>query len=144
MGQLVDQYVNIRGTQKPGPSRTEAMTQVVAKMISVASQVQSFPIEQSLTNEENAGQRLAAYAYLYAKPDSQFLNHLVKCLTTLENTPFGQYWAIQALDKILALQGLEKTDKDIANQLLSFLRKRLRKGTDRYADLSRILNVQNG
>ena len=59
-------------------------------------------------------------------------------LTNVENTPFGQYWAIQALSKIAEADPASVLDLVPAWQM--FLDTTLRPGTDRYYVLSQLIS----
>ncbi len=91
--QLMGAYEHIRATQSSGAARTQAMTAIVRKMIELAPSLQDFDVAETLISPQR-GRRLAAYAYLYARPDFQFIEPLVTSVTKLEDKPFGQYWGL--------------------------------------------------
>jgi hypothetical protein len=135
---LIKQYNEVRSTQKPSGARTSVMTGVVREMIDLAPSLTDFPIFDYLQDANDAGKRLAAYAYLYSKPDFKMLPALVDSVTMKENPPFNQYWGILAIGK--ALQG--KNSSDIPKETLEKLKRyheSLAKGTDRDYELSRII-----
>jgi hypothetical protein len=143
---LADAYNHIRKTQRGGNERTEAMTGVVTQMITLAhkpqdsgvAELDGFDVKRAL-REEDGGRRLAAYAYLYANPNFELLTDLVNSVIDIDDTPFGQYWGIQAVGKVIG--GRKKTDIDpqLPERLEQFLALRLKPGSDRYYALSRIL-----
>ena len=88
---LAAKYNEIRRTQKSGPLRTGAMTDVVVEMMNLAYSTPLASIDP-LLDEEDDGRRLFAYAYLYARPEHKLLPELVRSVTDIEKQPFGQYW----------------------------------------------------
>jgi hypothetical protein len=96
-------------------------------------------ITDLLTDKNNRGRRLVAFAYLLARPDPQYLEGLVDSVINIEDKPFGQYWGIQAIGRVIASQSSDATlDLRILTKLRSFL-SHLTPGTDRYYELQRIL-----
>jgi len=138
---LVEEYNKIRREQRAGSARTTSMTGVVTRIIALSPLLRDFKPAEAMQNKEDGGWRLAAFAYLYAHPDSALLKPLVNCLTTSEDTPFGQYWAVQAIGKILETMNRDSVESEIIARLRQFLQTRLKRGTDRYTDLARILGA---
>jgi uncharacterized protein (UPF0335 family) len=134
---LADEYDRIRETQPSGDARTVAMTDVIRKMIELVPLVSTFDVIQAL-HEKHQGRRLAAYAYLYAQPNPDFLQSLVDSVTKQEDKPFGQYWGLQAIARVLAKQGQAVIPTGVANQLRQFV-ERIPRGTDRDYELKKIL-----
>jgi len=134
---LSDAYEHIRETQPWGPARTQAMTEVVREMIERAPNVQRFDVEQNL-RAKRRGERLAAYAFLYARPDFRFLEQLVRSVTRLEDKAFGQYWGLQAISRVLAARKQEIVPRDVTRELLQFA-ERVPAGTDRDHEVRKIL-----
>lgn len=99
MADLADRYNNIRWTMPSGPERTAAMEAVVKEMMLELENVEDFDVLAHL-GSENRGLRLAGYAYLYAYPDPEKAANLVSALLS-EDKPFGQYWALRALSRIV-------------------------------------------
>lgn len=137
MLKLAAAYNNIRDTQKSGPSRTSAMTSIVRQMIDLTPRLQNCDVEAGLKDSDR-GKRLGAYAYLYARPDFSKLDKLVLSVTQIEDKPFGQYWGLQSIGKVIGSRNGQKISTKIVQQLREFLAK-LQPGTDRYYELSRIL-----
>jgi hypothetical protein len=133
---LAAKYNHIRKTQKPGGLRTGAMTEIVGEMIALASSIPIVTTSPFLT-EEDDGKRLFAYAHLYALPEPQLLSDLVRSVAEKEDKPFGQYWGIQAIGRVVQVAP-DSVDSQTRNTLQNFLTK-LKKGTDRYYELSRIM-----
>jgi hypothetical protein len=133
---LAAKYDEIRKTQKPGGLRTGAMTEVVGAMIALAPFIPKATVIPLLT-EEDDGKRLSAYAYIYARPEPQLLSELVASVADRETKPFGQYWGIQAIGRVIQTKP-GSIDAQTRNSLRSFLT-RLKKGTDRYYELSTII-----
>jgi len=133
---LAEKYNEIRMTQKSGGLRTGAMTEVVGEMIDLAHSVPRATVIPLLMGDDN-GKRLFAYAYIYARPDPQALPDLVRSVTGTEKQPFGQYWGIQAIGRVIQ-SAPDSANLQIRKSLRDFLTK-LKKGTDRYYELSKIV-----
>lgn len=136
--QLMRDYENIRSVQSPGPGRTEAMTAVVRQMTELAPSLQSFDVAAALVSHER-GQRLGAYAYLYARPDARYIEPLVASVTKIEDKPFGQYWGLQAISRILTVSQGVVVSEDARLQLRQYAA-RVPRGTDRDYEIRKILN----
>jgi hypothetical protein len=134
---LAEVYNQIRKDQRSGPSRTAAMTSVVREMIALAPRLPQFDVRLALESKDR-GTRLMAYAYLYARPDIENLSALVKSVTEIEAKPFGQYWGLQAIQKILEQTGPQNVDFQTQRKLRDF-QHHLASGTDRYYELKQIL-----
>jgi hypothetical protein len=133
---LAAKYNHIRKTQKPGGLRTGTMTEIVGEMIALAPSIPIATASPFLT-EDDDGKRLFAYAHLYARPEPQLLSDLVRSVTEKEDKPFGQYWGIQAIGRVVQAAP-ESVNLQTRNMLQNFLAK-LKKGTDRYYELSKIM-----
>jgi hypothetical protein len=99
MDSHIQDYNDTRQNMPSGNPRTSKMTDIFSQMIKVASSVQTFDLAAALSDNNNAGRRLAAYAYLFAKPDVNFFDPLIDALVN-DPLPFNQYSAIQALKRI--------------------------------------------
>jgi hypothetical protein len=101
--QLVAEYDHIRATQQSSNTRTKTLTQIVAQMVALAREMPDYAWQQALSSDDR-GRRVAAYAWLYARPDADASRLLARTLTTgYEDTDFGQYWNLQALQRCLQL-----------------------------------------
>jgi hypothetical protein len=136
---LANEYNNIRETQSSGPSRTSAMTGVVSRMIATADKLQNFRVEKWLA-ETDRGKRLSAYVYLYTRPDYSQLDNLIDSVCRIEDKPFGQYWGIQAIEKVLGRRENQKVSLRVLQKLREFFHQ-LPTGTDRYYEMTRILSA---
>jgi hypothetical protein len=136
LDKLALEYIATRNRMRPGSERTTEMTSIFSKMASLAFRVDNFDVRKRL-KDTDPGYRLAAYAYLYSRPDASLLDALVESVTRIENKPFGQYWGIKTIGKVLDLA--DPIPKEIISNLQEFLLK-LKRGTDRYFALSTILN----
>jgi hypothetical protein len=132
---LAQEYENIRATQSSGDARTAAMTNVVSRMIESSRGIEAFDVNSALAGASR-GIRLFAYAYLYVRPDAQFLTTLVEAVTSKEDTPFGQYWGLQALGRVIPK--VPQVPPEIKSKLQKFGAK-LPRGTDRDYELRRLL-----
>jgi hypothetical protein len=142
---LIQEYETIRKDMKPGGERTEKMTNIVGRLIALAPHLTSFDTRKGLFSLR--GERLAAYAYLYALPDGKLLEELVQSVSEPDPNhspffrarPFEQYWGILAIRKVLGSPGTAAASEDIRNELDALLH-RLEPTTDRYIELSRIIH----
>jgi hypothetical protein len=96
---LAARYNDIRKTMRPGFERSSAMTRVVQAMEQLAGTLDAFDWRSELTSSDR-GMRLAAYAYLHARPEPDAARALIDALLNVEDKPFGQYWALNALQRI--------------------------------------------
>lgn len=123
---LASRYNEIRATLPPGFERTSQMTAVVQQIEAAAARTKTFDWRSALSSEDR-GRRLAAYAYLYVRPQRGAGEPLAGTLLSREDKPFGQFWALQALRKVAT------ADDSLANflpELRDYCRK-LAHGTDR-------------
>jgi hypothetical protein len=135
--QLMREYEHVRSTQSAGAARTQAMTAIVRKMIELAPSLQNCDVAKALMSNED-GERLAAYAYLYARPDIQLIGPLVTSVTRLEDKPFGQYWGLQAISRVLtSREGVSVPDA--ARLQLRQFAQMVPRGTDRDYEIRKIL-----
>jgi len=133
----VDEYNQFRQTMAPGGRRTAVMTQAVSKMIALAPLLTNYAIGGEL-RQKDRGRRLGAYVFLYCRPNQERLDELISSVVQVEDTPFGQYWGIQALQHLVS--GV--TDQHIIEQAkhrLQPLLASLQPGTDRHYELMKLL-----
>jgi hypothetical protein len=135
--ELVAKYNLIRATQQSSHTRTKTLTQIVAQMVALAREMPDYPWQEALSSDDR-GMRVAAYAWLYAKPNADASRLLVQTLTTArEDTDFGQYWNLQALQRCL-----QQADPDTAATLKPKLERflpSLPPNNPRYHELSDLL-----
>jgi hypothetical protein len=134
---LSRKYVDIRANQVSGSARTQAMAAVVREMIDLVSSLPELDVVP-LLRSNNSGMRLAAYAYLYASPNPQHLSELVSSVTALEDTPFGQYWGLQAVGRNLGARLGDRTSEDLYRDLTAFA-DRIPRGSDRDYEVRKII-----
>jgi len=135
--ELSEEYDNIRATQPSGGARTAEMTSVVRKMMELSQRTRSFDVFKALESR-SGGKRLYGYAHIYVWPTSDYLGILVKTITSLEDTPFGQYWGLQALSHVVTKAS--NIHLELKERLRAF-GNRLPRGSDREYELNRILKV---
>jgi len=136
-------YNEIRQTEDSGPDRTRHMTEVWRQMLDVAARLQDFDAEQQLDSPDR-GKRLAAYAWVYMHPRPDLLDPLLRSLekysaarrSETDNRPFGEYWGILTLDKVLDQQ---RPSRETLERLRRF-GQTVDRGTDRSAEITRILH----
>ena len=135
---LIKKYNHIRDTQPAGSARALDMTAVIQEMIKLAPQNQDFDWRTSLKSSDR-GVRLAAYALLHEYPRLEAVDALVHTIIYVEDKPFGQYWALLALEK-----ATDKLDCETARRIKPILESSflssLPPGTDRYRVLQRLLH----
>jgi hypothetical protein len=134
---LAAEYNKVRSTQRSGPARTSALTALVSRMIHASAVLSREEIRDAL-QERDGGKRLVGYAALYAHPDPEFLEDLVKSVMQVESTPFGQYWGILAIGSVIGTLEQNKVDPHVIRTLQEFLTS-FKPGTDRHYELNRIL-----
>jgi hypothetical protein len=137
MERLATEYVQTRKNNAPGDYRTGLMTEIIHRMMAVATGVPEEAILPWLKDPDHA-RRLAAYAYLYARPNFAHVDALLESVANRQNPPFAQYWGIMALQKVIGARG----QANVSNQTkaaLKVLQSRLGRGTDRHYELSRLL-----
>ncbi|NGN64161.1 hypothetical protein G5C51_09620 [Streptomyces sp. A7024] len=111
--ELAREYNRIRHEMPSGTERTNAMTDIVRRLTDEIQQRQGFDPAPYLESADR-GLRLAGYAALYAGGNPSFIPRLATAVTE-EDKPFGQYWALQALDKQLryAPRALDSASADL-------------------------------
>jgi hypothetical protein len=110
--ELVARYNHVRATQQSSHARTKILTQIVAQLVALAREIPDYPWQEAVSSNDR-GRRVAAYAWLYARPDADASPLLARTLTSSrEDTDFGQYWNLQALQRCLQL-----ADPDTAARL---------------------------
>jgi hypothetical protein len=134
---LANEYKETRRTMQESPARTSKMTKVISRMIALLNGVNPPPFElPTYLNSEDEGQRLAAYAYLYANPDPALTPNIAATLT--KDKPFAQYWALRTLRRQLLVdpQALDLNTRRSLEQILVTLGP----GTDRGYELQQLLS----
>lgn len=135
--ELAAKYNLIRASQQSGHARTKTLTQMVGQMAALAREMPDYPWQEALSSDDR-GRRVAAYAWLYARPTADASQLLTQTLTTRrEDTDFGQYWNLQALQRCLQL-----ADPDTAAALKPGLERflpSLPPSNPRYHELSDLL-----
>ena len=135
--ELAAKYNHIRATQQSSRTRTKTLTEIVAQMVALAREMPDYPWQEALSSDDR-GRRVAAYAWLYARPNADASRLLVRILTTArEDTDFGQYWNLQALQRCLQLADPD-TAATLKPELGRFL-PRLPPNSPRYHELSDLL-----
>lgn len=140
--QLAAEYNRIRKEMPSGDRRTAKMTRVVRDLMDLAPQQLDLPTARSFLFESNGGKRLAAYVYFYVKRDPNSLDALVQSVTSIEDKPFGQYWGIRAIGRVI--EEAQRQQAEISTAVRERLRQyltRLRPGWDRHYELTKILEM---
>lgn len=135
---LAEEYNHVRWTMPAGHERTSVMTGLMRKMIEHAKNLSNLDVESYLRMSD-AGQRLAAYAYLYAHPDPSWAPALAEAALK-DDKPFNQYWALRALEA-QRTPITKSLDRDLIRRLRARLPE-LRGDASRYELLARLLDVE--
>ena len=147
MDRLTGQYDSVREQQKPGDTRTAAMTQLWVQMRELAPSLPDFDVRRALL-QEKGGKRLEGYAYLYERPDPTMLPDLIKSVGEIgpdgkfEAKPFEQYWGLLTIRRLQDSPEFGTTVTGARDHLETLLR-RLKPGTDRHFVLSQILTAMD-
>ena len=134
---LAAEYKKIRESQRSGTARTSALTKLVSRMISVSAELPDAETAKYL-QDRDAGKRIIGYAAMYANPRMKLLEQLTASVTEIEDQPFGQYWGILAISRVISTIEPEAVSGRMVDALREFLGG-LGRGTDRYYELSRLL-----
>lgn len=113
---LADEYLRLRREMPSGPARTRRFTDLAGRMmVRTVADPAFYPL--TALASDNAGQRLAAYAYAYAQRDPNLIEPVYRA-TLADEYPFNQNWGLKAL---LAL--LSETDSlSLTNEQAAALR----------------------
>lgn len=112
---LAAEYLSVRGSMRAGSARTQRMNGIFARLVRATQRIADPELDDWLMSSDG-GLRLAAYARLYAVPDDSVLEILADAVTK-EPFPFGQYWGIRALDKVVDLVGPENVRSSVVRRL---------------------------
>jgi hypothetical protein len=134
--ELVVKYNEARAAQESSPRRTAILTEIAGRMIALSGQLSHYHWRAALESDD-PGRRVAGYAWLYAKPTPRAAELLVNTVTVREETHFGQYWGLEALQRCLPLADAG-TVAALTPKLKEFLSK-LPTDSDRHYELSNLL-----
>lgn len=137
--ELIEEYDGLRKSMRSGGGRTNLMTSLVGGMIAAIEQGAEVDVGRTMRSDD-PGERLAAYVALYAYPAESKAIALVDSLVDVEDTRFGQYWALQSLRRILEAQRTPSLTRPSRRKLHAY-RERLERGSDRAYELDRILRL---
>lgn len=132
--ELAQQYDQIRSSMQSGPARTDRMTNLVGKMLAAIEAGATVDVDRNLHSADR-GERLTAYADLYARPDPSKAAALADNLIQVEDSAFGQYWALQSLRRIV--EAGADIDPATSGKLLTYAQK-LPRGSDRAYELDQL------
>ncbi len=135
--ELSKKYVETRKALKSGPERTTLMGRIFSEMVLQAINIEYLDVDE-LLREQNAGDRLSAFAYLFAKPSPEKLDALLNSVL-VEPKPFNQYWGIQVIRKTISQMYPQEVSREIAEKLKRLL-KTLTPNTDRYYETKSIVD----
>jgi hypothetical protein len=133
---LASQYDQLRSGPNPASGTDPAVSEIVGRMIRAADAAAQFDLEAALASRSQ-GERMSAYAYIYAKPTAEHLPLLVNAIAEGEPSGNGQYWAIQALAKVYALAS--DAQRHTADATLRRVLARYGPGSDRRYALGKVI-----
>ncbi|WP_344631839.1 hypothetical protein [Streptomyces glaucosporus] len=119
LGRLVAEYVRVRASMPSGPARTARQEHVFAEMLKSAPRVRDLDVD-ALLGSEDAGERLAAIARLYAVPDPAKLGRLVDALIR-EELPFLSYWGVNVVERLVSGMGPAEVPIGIVQRMRAHL-----------------------
>lgn len=132
----VAKYNKERAAQESSPRRTAILTEIAGQMVALSGQLSHYHWRKALESDD-PGLRVAGYAWLYANPTPRAAQLLVNTVTVREETHFGQYWGLEALQRCLPLADAV-TVAELTPKLKEFL-SRLPTDSDRHYGLSNLL-----
>jgi hypothetical protein len=135
---LAAEYDRVRSGPGRASGTSSIVSELVGRMIRAAANAKDYNFSEALRST-SAGERLAAYAYIYEHPAPEYLGVLVRAIADGEPTGNGQYWAIQALSKVYPLATEEK-QRDVEPALRQILAN-YSPGSDRGYALGRVLGA---
>jgi hypothetical protein len=134
---LIAEYVRVRMSVPSSPARTAHQERIFAELVKATSAVDTLAIDDML-GSESAGERLAAYARLYAIPDPARLDRLVDAVLD-EGLPFLKYWGFNVLGRVVDHAGADQVPLGVIRRLRACLPE-LPAGSDRAGALRRLLS----
>lgn len=139
LAKLAAEYTKLRSDMSPGAARTDLMTGVVGRMLAAIEAGAKVEVEHNLRST-HVGERLVGYAAVYARPDPAMASPIVDSITQVEHTPFGGYWGLQSLRRIVETTGNGVIDEHTRRQLRRYA-ETLPRGTDRAYEIGLILRL---
>jgi hypothetical protein len=97
---LAASYNKVRSDLPAGPARDTAMYEAWQEMVDRLKIDPDFDVIAHLSNKQDAGMRLAGYAYVYTKPDTRWLSELYPAVMN-DKKPFNQEMGLRALRALL-------------------------------------------
>ncbi len=137
LSELAKNYVEIRKNLRSGSERTAQMGRIFSEMVLQANKIENLNIDELLVDSD-PGNRLSAYAYLFAKPSVLRLDAILNSVM-VETKPFNQYWGIQVIRKTITQMYPQKVGGEIVEKLKRLL-KTLDTNTDRYYETKNIID----
>ncbi|MGI8667242.1 MAG: hypothetical protein ACR2N4_14655 [Jatrophihabitans sp.] len=136
---LAAEYNRIRTDRNltSGPLRTRMMTTLVGQMIAAVTRGSTIDQVDALAGAD-LGRRLAAYVSLYVHPESSLVIPVVDSVVDREPKPFGQYWGLRCLRRLIDVGGAAIVDDHTRRRLERYAGE-LPNGSDRCRELDRIL-----
>ena len=128
MEESADDYDRIRKQEQSTYVRSARMTACTKRMIIDSHCIQEFPLSEWLIDSRD-GRRLAAYVYVFTKPEPKFFTSLVTQVCLHERPPFNVYWGLLAIRQCLGEHRFDPGRSKIKEQL-SRLAARIQEGRE--------------
>jgi hypothetical protein len=135
--QLTEEYWRLRALPRT-QARTDELDRLFGTMAAVVPTLPGFDVAAAL-QDDDAGMRLAGYAYLHTKPDPTYLQTVVATLDS-EKIPFNQYWAIRTLRALVGRYGSRHFPGEQWETLWKIMN-RLPEGSTRRTQLAALLGA---
>jgi hypothetical protein len=139
LAQLAARYEKIRADHPSGRERTVLMTALVGEILTAVTERPDLDPRPFLESRIG-GERLVGYVFAHAHPRRVAAPLVLDALTTRENKPFGQYWALRALRRVLdpAVRGPAALGADECARLRRY-GSTLTPGTDRHYEYLQLM-----
>lgn len=149
---LINEYYNIR-EQPPSFERTAKMSRVVGKMSKSEVPISAEDVRRDFLESDEHGRRLFAYCYFFAHPNCEYLKPIYQVIAKYAyrdnpfsesregETPFGQYWAIQALSQCATACKEGSVDRGLIEDVRKLMDRPYLRGTDRAGALQGALTI---
>lgn len=138
--QVAEIYNEVRDKMSSGPERTQLLTQISATMWSLMPSVEYFDTEDRI-NSYDGGKRLSAYKFIEWQPRKEYLDILTSRALGILETPFGQYSALLALQRVMTNNTLEVREKESIESLVKWASNLPYIGSDRRYLMRNILSI---
>lgn len=138
--QLATYYDKVREEMPSGSNRTRLMRDISSTMWTLVTKTTNFPVYERLISNK-AGERLSAYKYLEWQPSTEYIDLLLSRAIGILEMPFGQYGALLALRRIVAVKKLNSTLSEKTIDILNWSANLNYMGADRRRLMVEIVSI---